>query len=93
MTTLFIGLTIAIPCVGLACYLIYKRIYLLGYEDAIENYQKIWHKERLLLEVELRRIKKKHCLKTHPCDSCNHGWNDALKRFNDKRPITPIIHP
>jgi len=78
----------------------------LGYEDGIENYQKIWHKERLLLEIELRRIKKKHCLKTHPCDSCNHGWNiddtaeenkscrddcDALKKLTTI--FVPTKHP
>ncbi len=69
-----IGLIIVIPCIGLVCYLICKRLYQVGFGDGTEYYQNIWHKERLRLEVELRRIKKKHNLNPHPCIGCNQGW-------------------
>ncbi len=85
MTTLqIIGLIIAIPCVGLAGYLICKRLYQMGYIDGTEAYQKICHKERLLLEIELRKAKKitlprishEEAIRRsiHPCDGCDQGW-------------------
>jgi len=61
MTTLIIiTLVTAIFIVLLVIYLLCKRLYQIGYETASEDYQKVWHKKRLLLEAELRKYKKKH---------------------------------